>query len=320
MTTLQHSLATTAASPSRERSLTWLTFAMLTTLTVAMGGLVFDPRTIAGAPAWLKPAKFALSAALYSATLVLVLRHLGGWPRVRRAIAWTTTGVFVLEVALVIVQAVRGTTSHFNVATPLDSAIFGVMGAAIFAQTAVSALAIPALWRTHIEDAALGASLRAAMVITVCGALAGGLMTAPTATQLEHARATGNMPVSGAHTVGAPDGGPGLPGTAWSRDHGDLRIPHFVGLHALQVLPLLALLLRGVARTRRVALVRTATVSYATLFTLMLLQAWLGQPLLAPGPVVGPLLGLWAAATTVGAWTAGRRSAPSVAWQTAVRA
>jgi hypothetical protein len=119
-------------------------------------------------------------------------------------------------------------------------------------------------------------------------------MTRPTRQQLEAARAGETMTLVGAHTVGAPDGGPGLPGTGWSTAHGDLRVPHFLGLHALQVLPLVALVLarRRLSDVVRVRFTLIAGVSYFALYGILMWQALRGQSVLAPDALTITLFGV----------------------------
>lgn len=243
-----------------------------------------DPRIITGVPAWVKPSKFAISTAIYTLTLAWVFAHLPEWPRMRRVVGRTTAFVMLLEVAIVDLQAWRGTTSHFNVGTVFDGTLFSIMGLAILAQTLSSIAVAVALWRDRFEDPAKGWALRFGMTLTIVGAFIGGIMTAgPTKAQLAEAKATGHLATAGAHTVGAPDGGPGLPGTGWSTTHGDLRVPHFVGLHAVQALPLLAFLTRRRAAATRVRLVIGFAAAYALTIAVLLALALRGIPLVAVG-------------------------------------
>ncbi len=291
------------------RPLEFVTWLMAALGVVFAALMLVDPRVIEGAPAWLKPLKFAVSTAIYSATLAWVLRFLPDWPRLARRAGAVTAWVFVVEVALIVVQAARGTTSHFNTSSLLDGAIFSVMGAGIAAQTVAAVAVTVALWRQTFADRAMGWALRLGMALAVAGASVGGMMTQPTAAQLAQARDTKQMPRSGAHTVGAPDGGAGLPGTGWSLAHGDLRVPHFLGLHAMQVLPLVAWLAarrRGTRERARVGVVTGAAVSYAALFLLLLVQAMSGQPLIAPAGAV---------ATAFTAWAVGTAAFALVAWR-----
>lgn len=277
---------------------------MLVVAVPSLVGVLVDPRLITGAPAWLKPLKFAVSTAVYSLTLAWIFGYLTEWPRVRRVVGWTTAIVFVLEVAIIDAQAWRGTASHFNAATPLDRVLFLVMGTAILLQTFVSVAVAVALWRQRFADRPLGWALRLGMTLTIVGALTGPLMTRPTPGQLARARAGGGMTTVGAHTVGGPDGGPGVPVTGWSRDHGDVRVPHFVGLHALQALALIAVGLRRWRRPEavRVRAVHIAAASYASLFLLLLWQALAGHSIVAPDAIAG--LAIWAVVTAVAlAWS-----------------
>lgn len=291
---------------------------MLLVAGLSFVGTLVDPRIITGAPAWLKPFKFAISTAIYSLTLAWIFQWLSDWPRVRRIVGWTTAVVFVLEVAIIDAQAWRGTTSHFNASTTLDAVLLGVMGVAILLQTFVSVAVAVALWRQRFAERPLGWALRLGMTLTIVGALTGGLMTRPTAEQLAVARAGGGIATVGAHTVGAPDGGPGLPVTGWSREHGDLRVPHFVGLHALQALALVALALRRWRRPEavRVRAVLAAAASYASLFLLLLWAALRGRSIAAVDAVALAPLAIWAATTVLAlAWIGfGSRGASGDRW------
>ena len=266
--------------------------------TVAM---LVDSRIITGAPAWLKPFKFAVSTSIYSLTLAWIFGLLTEWRRMRRVVGWTTAVVFVLEVAIIDIQAWRGTTSHFNVSTPVNAVVFATMGAAILLQTFVSVAVAVALWRQRFTDRALGWALRLGMTLTIVGALTGPLMTSPTAAQLADARAGHPMMIAGAHSVGGPDGGPGVPVTGWSREYGDVRVGHFIGLHAIQALALIALALRRwrAPEAVRVRALLAAAASYASLFLVLLWQALRGQSIVSPDATTLGSLETWALVTLI---------------------
>jgi hypothetical protein len=75
------------------------------------------------------------------------------------------------------------------------------------------------------------------------------------------------------HTAEAPDGGAGLPVTNWSKQNGDLRIAHFSGMHAFQILPLI-----GYYLTNNAKITISMGVLYFIPTTAILIQALNGRP------------------------------------------
>jgi hypothetical protein len=280
---------------------------------------VVDDRVLLGAPLWLKPLKFAISFVAYAGTLAWLLGRLR--ERALQRTGWVIVTASAVEMAIIVGQAARGVRSHFNADTAFDAALFSVMGATIvvlwFATLAVALRFLRGGTRSGpvaepdgvaqspglvppIEpdrDRALGTAIRLGLIVTLVGLLEGFAMVA----------------LNG-HAVGVPDGGPGLPLVGWSTTGGDLRIAHFVGMHALQGLPLLAAALAAVGRldeNTRVRLVRIAAAAWTGLVVLLTWQALRAQPLLAPDAVTLAALATLVAVTgaaTVGTLAAARRT------------
>ncbi|MCK2213371.1 hypothetical protein MF672_006125 [Actinomadura sp. ATCC 31491] len=257
--------------------------------TVSALGLVIDGRTLLGQSVWLKPFKFAVSFGLYAGTLAWMISQARRW---RRTLWWlgtvTVAGFLVPEISAITFQAARGVPSHFNFSTGLDETVFMVMGGAAYLGWLMTfALGVFLVAQRRV-DRAMAWAIPLGMVISLAGMSVGYLMTAPTPGQAQDLANGLELATIGAHSVGAPDGGAVMPVTGWETGAGDLRVAHFVGLHAMQVIPLVAIGLRLLCRRYpvlagvRTALVVIAAFGYAGITGLVLWQAQRGQALVQP--------------------------------------
>ncbi len=310
-----------ARATAINRPLAFTLLMMLLTVVAALIGLLADPSVITGAPAWLKPLKFAVSLGIYSATLIWLLSFVQGYRRIVRLVAWVIATASLIEMALIVVQVIRGTTSHFNVSTPFNLAVWSVMGGTIVSLwTATLVLGI-VLLRQRFAAPAFAWALRLGVLISLVGMGVAFFMTSPTSAQLSASKAGNGLPISGAHSVGVADGGPGIPILGWSTVGGDLRVPHFVGLHALQLLPLFGWLVgrygKNLTTGRRKALIGIAGVGYLGLVSLLTWQALRGQSIVAPDArtliAAGSLFAAVTAATFITLFRGPRRPAAHLA-------
>jgi len=171
---------------------------------------------------WLKPMKFFISVAIMTWTMAWLLEYLT-FKKSVRIISWVIVICLFIENFIIILQSARGQRSHFNVQAPVNALLFAIMGGFILLFT-LNMMYVTWLFFKQREFSISPVylwSIRLGLLFFVVFSSEGGLM-------LSHM----------SHTVGGPDGGPGLPVLNWSTRFGDLRIAHFLGMHALQVLPL----------------------------------------------------------------------------------
>ena len=182
---------------------------------------LFDPRELLGVSVWNKPLKFFVSTTVLFWTI--------GWIMVdipnQKAVKFISRSVFLLltgELILIFYQAVQGKQSHFNIATPIDSAIFGTMGILIFLNSLCFIYLLFLISKVETLPEGYKRGIQLGLVIFLIGGYEGYLMA-------------GRL----GHTIGAADGQDGYFFLGWAKAYGDLRVFHFMGLHALQVLSLM---------------------------------------------------------------------------------
>jgi hypothetical protein len=216
---------------------------------------------VLGINAFIKPMKFFISIGVLAFTMGWYMVYLKKENAVR-FYSWVIVIVMAFEMSVVVWQAANGRLSHFNTSTPLYLMLFNLMGVAIVIFT-LWTLYIGILFFLQKDFPPLLPQgyiwgIRLGILWFVIFAFEGGHMAA----QL-------------AHTVGAPDGSDGLPVVNWSKQYGDLRIAHFFGMHALQVLPL-----TGFYFAKTKIQIMLFSLAWFLLVILLYWQALAGSPLL----------------------------------------
>jgi ABA DEFICIENT 4-like len=269
--------------------LTIMGIAMILVSFATLEGILLGHRIITGVPAWLKPAKFAVSVSVYCFTFVGLLGFVESRQRLARFAANMTVVSFIVEMTVILIQAARGTTSHFNVTTTLNTFLWLTMGAFIVVVWTMNLLLAILVLFERIPNRPFAWSLRLGLLVSFVGMGSGFLMVRPTHEQQVTMAANHGPRIVGAHSVGVVDGGPGLPVVGWSTAGGDLRVAHFLGIHAMQILPFFGWF---VARRRnafarfkdahRLALISTVGFAYLGLVLLLVWQALRGQSVIHP--------------------------------------
>jgi len=183
---------------------------------------LIDDRQVTNINLWIKPMKFAISITIYLWTFAWLLYYLPN-PSHARWLGIVVVISMIAEMATIGLQAARGVPSHFNETSALNAAIFGVMGLFIALNTVANIVTFTLFLRSDVQ---LEGSMKTAWrcgLLFICLASISGVM----------------MVILLSHTIGARDGGPGLPFVNWSTVAGDIRIAHFFTMHGLQLIPLL---------------------------------------------------------------------------------
>jgi hypothetical protein len=236
---------------------------------VALMLQVVDPRVLeSGVSVWVKPAKFFSSVGIFALTAAWFFGYVQPERRNSRLMR-ATVGVLILsgtfELMWINWQAAQGLESHFNNDTLLYGVMYSLMG--LFAVLLIGTT-LPLAWEIARRPARglsgdfVGAVVTGLLLTFLLGGILGGYMSA-----------------QAGHSVGLEGGRTFLFG--WNRSGGDLRVAHFLGIHAEQAIPIFAAMVAeaGLGQRARWAALIVGAAAYAAMTLAIFAQAVAGQPL-----------------------------------------
>ena len=250
---------------------TWLATAcfMVAIIVVFTPAALLDTRLLDGVSVWSKPLKFAFALAIHFVTLAILAQFLSPENRVGPLLSrfvQISVAAALFEIAYIAFQAARGRHSHFNFSTPFETGMYALMGVGAVLLVVTAFVLGVLLLRQRDGDRS---ALRLGAVI--------GLLLASFLTLIVTSYMSG---VVYSHWIGnSVSDATGIPLLGWSREVGDLRPSHFVGLHAMQILPLLGYAGDRFAPAHSRAMVWTMTFLIVVATVALFIQALAGQPL-----------------------------------------
>lgn len=220
---------------------------------------MYSHDSILGTAIYLKPLKYFITLAFMSWTIGWYISYTHS-KSVKKIIPFLTAFPMIVYSAIVLNQANRSTTSHFNTSTPFDSMMYYVMCIMTF----LFLLSIFVLTFSFFNQKKIKLSqhytwgIRMGLSVFSLSLLIGVLMM-----------------ILGSHSIGGPDGSKGLHFLNWSRKFGDLRVSHLMGLFSLQIIPLMSYYW---FKTKLQVLI--FSILYFAVFLTFLITALMGLPLI----------------------------------------
>ena len=260
------------------KTLFWLAVVSVAAALVLALFWIFDPRELGGVSVWEKPLKFFISSAIFGITYSWLSSFIHKSSRWVRLAGSVIAASLAIELILITAVAGFGETSHFNVSSPLAITIWSLMATFISLVLIATLVLSILIIREKSKSAELRLGLGMGSFNTAVGMGLAFLMTSPTANQLANFQG-----IAGAHSVGASDGGPGLPFFGWSTVAGDLRVGHFFGLHSIQVALALLVFAYLLPAAFRLPTMLVGNFTYLGFVGIVTWQALRAEPFSSPG-------------------------------------